>query len=232
MGRIVCTAPAGLGLAGWAMSGLAGSWAGMAVLVAAAELACCAAALAAVPPGRALTALVPRERRASYRWHQRQAYKARFGTDMPRPAAGRVPAGSRLEKMTIAAYRGRCAGCYARNPVTLAHPQIDHILSWGGGGVTWIFNLGVLCERCNQIKSNWNVSRDGYVHYRPFAGRGRHDPEEAQRITLALRRARRSPQVWWRAAWAMRAPARSDARCARLAQHAGSRARQRPGTLT
>jgi hypothetical protein len=39
------------------------------------------------------------------------------------------------------------------------------------------------------------------VHYRPFYGR--HDPDEAARITRACQLARRNPLVWWRAAWAM-----------------------------
>lgn len=200
-GPVVCTAPVPAALAGWALAGAPAGLAGMGVFLAAAQLVIVTAALALAAPGQIGPALVPREKRAAYRWHHRQAHKARYGTDMPRPRAGRVEAGSRLERMVIAGYRGRCAGCYARARVTLAYPQIDHITSWAGGGLTWFPNLGCLCARCNQVKSNWNKSRDGYVHYRPFYGR--HDPDEAARITRACQLARRNPLVWWRAAWAM-----------------------------
>jgi hypothetical protein len=151
-------------------------------------LACVALALAVVPfavltlltfPSVLPGMLVPRAVRAAWR----------AGKQHPRCPA-------RLRRAVLAADRGRCVFCGRRPGL-----QLDHVVPFSLGGLTWLWNLVTLCGRCNRIKSNFWIASDGYVFYRPF--RGLDSADLAVLILRAERRARRNPLRWVRAAWAL-----------------------------
>ena len=184
--RTVIFGPAVLsGPALWSVSGQAAGLAGLAVLT--------VLALSAIPvlllgllsaPGALSSTTVPR------RW--RVAYRRAHGREGARSA--RISA--RLRRMVLAADRKRCVACGSGS-----QPQVDHYRPWAGGGLTALFNLLILCASCNRTKSNYWRDRDGYVHYRPFAGAD--DRAAAAAILACERRARWNPARWWRAAAAM-----------------------------
>jgi hypothetical protein len=68
-----------------------------------------------------------------------------------------------LKRAVDAADRHRCCYCGARGSL-----QFDHVKPWSRGGLNALWNLMRLCARCNRVKSNYWVARDGYVFYRPF----------------------------------------------------------------
>jgi hypothetical protein len=155
---------------------------------AAGALALLAAALAVVPAAMVLLltgpsalpgVLVPRAVRAAWR-HGR-----------PHP---RCP--SRLRRLVLAADRRRCVYCGRRGGI-----QADHLIPWAWGGLMGLWNLTCLCARHNKVKSDYWKSRDGVVHYRPFAGA--RDLPEAAAVLRACRRARLNPLRYLRAAWAL-----------------------------
>lgn len=127
--------------------------------------------------------LVPRRWRVMYRHaHGRQDAKS-----------ARIPA--HLRMVVTFADRRRCVFCHSRQGL-----QIDHILPWAAGGRTWLWNLALLCARCNKIKSNyWHKT----PHlYRPFPGY--NNPRLAREIELKERTiVRWSPLRWARAVWAL-----------------------------
>lgn len=49
--------------------------------------------------------------------------------------------------------RGICQKCYTRNPKPW---ELDHIVPWSAGGSDHSSNLRVLCEPCNQKRSNYD----------------------------------------------------------------------------
>ena len=49
--------------------------------------------------------------------------------------------------------RGICQKCYARNPKPW---ELDHIVPWSAGGSDESTNLRVLCQPCNQERSNYD----------------------------------------------------------------------------
>lgn len=130
----------------------------------------------------------------------------------------------RLRDAVLIADRRRCVHCGSHKFL-----EVDHILAWRAGGLTALWNLVTLCKLCNDVKSNYNVDRDGYVHYRPFrvlpgavdgphaaeykqalaalVGRGLikglNDREAAARILAAEKRARLNLLRWVRAAWVL-----------------------------
>jgi hypothetical protein len=110
---------------------------------------------------------------------------------------GRRPSiAARLRRAVYAADRYRC--CYCKSPLQL---QLDHVKPWSRGGLTALWNLMTLCGRCNRIKSNYWVARDGYRFYRPWQGAG--DEHEAARILAFELRHRWSPGRWIRAGWSL-----------------------------
>jgi hypothetical protein len=72
---------------------------------------------------------------------------------------------TRLRRVVYAADRHRC--CYCRSSARL---QLDHVKPWSLGGRTSLWNLCTLCSRCNKVKSNYWVHRDGRITYRSWEG--------------------------------------------------------------
>jgi HNH endonuclease len=125
----------------------------------AAELACelliaplllLGAALLHGPSGY-LAVLVPRRRRAAYRYrlaHRRWRRRPRGSQK-----SGRVP--RRLERRVMFADRHRCVWCGdSRAQAALRDDslQVDHMIPWSWGGLTCLWNSAVLCGRDNKIK--------------------------------------------------------------------------------
>jgi HNH endonuclease len=168
-------------IAGWAhLREPLGAWGLGAVLAP-------ALALGALAPGIAVSLeslpllLVPG--RARIWWRHRQA--------------GRRPSiASRLRRAVYAADRHRC--CWCKSPLQL---QLDHVKPWSRGGLTALWNLMTLCSRCNRVKSDYWVARDGYRFYRPWQGAS--DEREAARILAFELRHRWSPGRWIRAGWSL-----------------------------
>jgi hypothetical protein len=172
---------------------------GLAVLEAAAVICWPVIVLLAVfgVPACLLALLPPRPVRRWWRarhpgmacWLLHWATGSPVGRDGARSAY--IPAW--LERVTYAADRYRCS--YCRSLVNLA---IDHLGPWSLGYLTVLFNLGVLCTRCNQIKSNAWIFRGRF-----WPGRS-PEPVLAEDIVRSLRRRR-----WYaigrylRAAWAL-----------------------------
>jgi HNH endonuclease len=100
-----------------------------------------------------------------------------------------------LRRAVLAADRYHCVWCGSAWQL-----QLDHIRPWSCGGLSSLWNLAVLCGRCNRVKSNYWVWQSGRVTYRAFAG---SDSQRlAAQILAAERRARCNPLRWLRAAYA------------------------------
>jgi 5-methylcytosine-specific restriction endonuclease McrA len=149
-------------------------------------------------PGALAKAAVPRSWRA---WWRR-------GRKHPRPKA-------LLVRTVRAADRNRCVGCGVRQAELKAagvvlqmagqRPrtslELDHYFPFSLGGLLILWNLFLLCPRCNVVKSNYWRDDHGHVTYRAFAGfRSTH---EAAAILRREWLARFSLFRWWRAAWAL-----------------------------
>jgi hypothetical protein len=155
---------------------------------------------------RLLIALVvPRETRGRYRQaHGRQRVSIRTGKVVQARSA---QVSARQERRVRAADRHRCV---AQHLATREYPcagepggrwfhEIDHRIPWIAGGITWLPNLFLLCFFHNQTKCNYNVDRDGYVHYRRSSYGGVYDPVLAAAVLAAERKAARNPLRWLRA---------------------------------
>ncbi len=116
-----------------------------------------------------------------------------------------------LKRAIYAADRYRC--CYCGERVGL---QLDHVKPWSRGGLSALWNLMLLCSRCNRVKSNYWVAKDGYVFYRPFMDAnklaaqmcvvlGFHPATTAEQIAADILRFelrhRWHPGRWIRAGW-------------------------------
>jgi 5-methylcytosine-specific restriction endonuclease McrA len=108
-----------------------------------------------------------------------------------RPA---IPAA--LRRAVYAADRHRCCFCGSRDQL-----QIDHIRPWSRGGLSALWNTMTLCGKCNRVKSNYWVARDGYVFYRSFPGSD--DAKTAAAILAYEKRHRWNPGRWIRAGWSL-----------------------------
>jgi hypothetical protein len=166
---------------GWANLREPGRWYGLAAAELAAVTTWPLLLLALVFGAPAVLALaVPRSWRV---WYRRR-----------HPGEGRhIPA--RLRRAVCSADRWRCVGCRWEGY------EIDHIRPWACGGLTSLWNLALLCTRCNKVKSNYWRYPSGSVTYRPWSGYD--DQAEAALILAAERRARRNPARWLRAALAL-----------------------------
>jgi hypothetical protein len=118
--------------------------------------------------------LVPR------RWRMATAGTGRARRSTPGPGA------------VLRADRRRCVFCGSRDSL-----QLDHIIPWSFGGLTWVWNLMVLCGRCNRVKSNYWKSPQGRVYYRAWKDSG--NAGLAAQIHAAELRHRYSPLRWLRA---------------------------------
>jgi 5-methylcytosine-specific restriction endonuclease McrA len=124
--------------------------------------------------------LVPR------RWRQRWRATVRRGV---RGKHDRIR--GQLRRRVLAADCNRCVACGA-TARSSGHPlQVDHIVPWIMGGLTWRRNLATLCRPCNGMKGIYWVSPAGTVYY--HATWGRSSRAGAEMIHAAEIRARRSP---------------------------------------
>lgn len=104
----------------------------------------------------------------------------------------------RLRRAVYAADRYRC--CYCGSAGNL---QLDHVRPWSKGGLTSLWNMTCLCAYHNQVKSNYWITRDGRLSYRPFPGAD-NEALAAQILSHELRH-RWSPGRWIRAGWSLAA---------------------------
>jgi len=101
-----------------------------------------------------------------------------------------------LRRAILHADRHRCLYCGAR-----AALQFDHVFPYSLGGRASLWNLAVLCARCNRVKSNYWRFRSGHVVYRAWEGSA--DARTAAAILAAERLARWNVARWVRAAWGL-----------------------------
>ena len=158
--------------AGWAALGQPAAALGLGVALGCAAVAVVWAGLF-VPSRGAAGVLATRRARAAHRHrHGREHCASAQHSD-------------RLWRLAKFAGRHRCVFCGSR-----ADLQVDHYFPWSWGGLTALFNLMVLCGRCNRIKSNYWPGH----HYRPMPGAD--NVALAAQIFAAEWRARRSPVYW------------------------------------
>ena len=193
-------------LGGWLYLNEPLHWAGLAVMA--------AAGLFIIPvlllwvlfclPAMLMGGLVPRRWRIRHRRnHGRAACKSAV-----------ITAG--LRRVTFAMDRSRCLYCGVTARELAALPprmgkdgrlyarrlHADHYRPWIAGFLTTLFNMGLLCDEHNEIKSCYYRERSGYIWYH----RGSRSPERlamAADITRTIRWRRWSPFRLWRAAWAL-----------------------------
>lgn len=79
--------------------------------------------------------------------------------------------------------------------------QLDHVFPWSLGGLSVLFNLMVLCGRCNRVKSNYWRFRRGHEVYRAFDNADNR--AMAREILRSEKWARVSPLRWYRASFAL-----------------------------
>lgn len=121
-----------------------------------------------------------------------------------------------LDRVVRAMDRNRCLYCGITAAQLAALPprlgkdgrlyhrclHVDHYRPWIAGFLTVLFNMGLLCDEHNEVKSCYYRERRGYVWYHG----GSRTPERvamAAEITRAIRWRRWSPFRLWRAAWAL-----------------------------
>lgn len=124
------------------------------------------------------------------RIEQRKPYLNPVTGKLVRPKRPSVPTWQR--EVTYAADRYRCIWCRAkrgrrRADGTVVSLNLDHIKPYSLGFNLSLWNSATLCDRCNQIKSNFWRSDSGRVYYRPFA--------HASSMGLAGRIARKEMRV-------------------------------------
>lgn len=202
------------GWAPWLLTGEPGRLTGMTAAVITAVLAwpfLILAVLYGLPwlPG----VLVPRSWRIWWRyrpdmrgrwlwWRRRATYGGR------RPRA-HVPAW--LARAVLRGAGHRCLFC--RRTAGL---QVEHIRPWAAGGRNTLWNLTMLCARCNRVKSNYWAWPSGRVSYRAWPGAqllavelaldigwpwwDGADIDMAAEILAAEITGRRNPARWLRAA--------------------------------
>jgi hypothetical protein len=206
---VIFGSAAAAGPVAWQWAGEAGHAGGLAALTVAGLVVVPVVMLAVITTPVALAkAAVPKRLR---RWWRRGGHWWRPGAARhPRPKA-------LLVRMVRAADRNRCVGCGITQAQLaalnmMAAPwegqrrrsgmQLDHFFPFALGGNLILWNLFLLCPRCNQIKSNyWRDPDTGRVTYRPFWGLA--DRHEAARIARLEWLHRFNLARWWRAAWAL-----------------------------
>lgn len=121
-----------------------------------------------------------------------------------------------LRRVTVVMDRNRCLYCGVTARELAALPprmgkdgrlrarclHADHYRPWIAGFLTTLFNMGLLCDEHNEVKSCYYRERRGYVWYHG----GTRTPARlalAADITRAIRWRRWSPLRLLRAAWAL-----------------------------
>ena len=123
---------------------------------------------------------------------------------------------SGLRRVVFAMDRNRCLYCGVTAAELAAMParigkdgrpvsrrlHVDHGKPWIAGFLTTLFNMGLLCDEHNEVKSCYYRERNGYVWYHA----GSRSPERlvlAAKITRVVMIRRFSLFRLWRAAWAL-----------------------------
>lgn len=203
-------------LAGWAYLGEplavagpdAGWWhlAGLLAFVLAGEFILPVAVLMVMfwLPAVLMGGLVPRKWRISHRRnHSRLECKS-----------AKITAG--LRRVTFAMDRNRCLYCgitareLAALPVRIGKDgrtyarclHADHGKPWIAGFLTTLFNMGLLCDDHNEVKSCYYRERNGYIWYHR-GSRSQERLAQAADITRVVMIRRWSLFRLWRAAWAL-----------------------------
>lgn len=102
-----------------------------------------------------------------------------------------------LRRAVLAADCYRCCWCHAT-----ADLQVDHIKPWAVGGLNALWNMAVLCGKCNRLKSDCWRFRGGRINYHPY---GRGNKELALAMLRYERWHRWKPTRWLRAGWSLAA---------------------------
>lgn len=193
-------------LGGWLYLNEPLHWAGLAVMVLAGLVVIPVAVLMVMfwMPAMLMGGLVPRKWRIRHRRnHGRGACKSAV-----------ITAG--LRRITMAMDRNRCLYCGVTAAELAALPprlgrdgryyarklHVDHYRPWIAGFLTTLFNMGLLCDEHNEVKSCWYRERNGYVWYHS-GSRSAARVAMAAEITRVIRWRRWSPFRLWRAAWAL-----------------------------
>jgi 5-methylcytosine-specific restriction endonuclease McrA len=200
-------APPGLGICLWQVAGQPGQLDGALALALFAAALALALRFAVIFTGHPMAAaLVPAHYRRAHRTHRERP------TRRHPHGRGRKALPAHLRRRCYAGDRYRCVAC-GRHAAELAPLgrgfglQVDHLVPYAAGGLASLWNTVTLCGRCNRIKSNYNVSADGYVHYRNKFEDLAH-VEHSELIDAAAwileqeLAARRSPLRWARCALA------------------------------
>jgi hypothetical protein len=193
-------------LGGWLYLDEPLHWAGLLAMAAAGLFVIPVAVLWVVfcLPAMLMGGLVPRRLRIRHRRkHGRERCKSAVIT-------------TGLRRVTSAMDRNRCLYCgITAAELALLPPRIgkdgrlyarrlhvDHYRPWIAGFLTTLFNMSLLCDEHNEMKSSYYRERNGYVWYH----RGSRSPQRlalAAEITRTIRWRRWSPFRLWRAAWAL-----------------------------
>jgi len=193
-------------LGGWLYLNEPLHWAGLAVMAAAGLFIIPVAVLWVLfcLPAMAMSGLVPRKWRIAHRRrHGREHCKSAYIT-------------ASLRRAVEAADRNRCQYCgITASELAMLPPRtgkdgrlvprrlhVDHDKPWIAGFRTTLFNMGLLCDEHNEVKSCYYRERSGYIWYH----RGSRSPQrlaQAADITRVVLRRRWSPFRLWRAAWAL-----------------------------
>ena len=193
-------------LGGWLYLGDPLGWAGLAVMVAAGLFLIPVAVLMVMfwLPAVLMGGLVPRSWRINHRRNHGRAHCK----------SAVITAG--LRRVVFAMDRSRCLYCGITARELAALPprmgkdgrlyarclHADHYRPWVAGFLTTLFNMGLLCDEHNEVKSCYYRERSGYTWYHG----GSRTPERlalAAQITRTIRWRRWSPLRLWRAAWAL-----------------------------
>jgi 5-methylcytosine-specific restriction endonuclease McrA len=110
-------------------------------------------------------ALFPRRWRRAYRSFRKHPPWWLPAKPRARQRSSRIS--KRLRAQALRADRRRCVYCGLA-----ADLQVDHIVPWALGGLTCLWNVAVLCQRHNAVKSSYWKSPEGRVYYRPWRDAG------------------------------------------------------------
>jgi hypothetical protein len=193
-------------LGGWLYLGEPLRWAGLGVMVLAGEIVIPVTLLLLLFcfPALLMGGLVPRKWRIRHRRnHGRGQCKSAVIT-------------TGLRRVVMVMDRNRCLYCGITARELAALParrgkdgrlvarrlHADHYRPWIAGFLTVLFNMGLLCDEHNEVKSCYYRERNGYVWYHG----GSRTPEReamAAEITRAIRWRRWNPLRLLRAVWAL-----------------------------
>lgn len=77
---------------------------------------------------------------------------------------GREKIPSFVRRLVFERDGGCCLSCGV--PLTIRTAQLDHIVPWSAGGPDTSDNLRILCQPCNEARSNYRTAMDDHAAYR------------------------------------------------------------------